>query len=369
MPSDPLPVAVIGVGGFGRWTLNALRETPAANVVGLSDVDHRVADRAGRETGILAYSDNRSLLAETRPQAVFLATPPTAAPEILSACAERGIHVWKELPLARNLDEGVAMVRLMDQAKLKLAVGTQRRFSATYRRAWELRHSLGATFLARAHYLFNWGPDLRWRGDRASAGGGAMLELGYHTVDLLGWMLGLPEDVYGTTAGGNRPDEQGPEGEQLPLYDTDDTAACVLRYAGGAVATVVATRSSGPVSEALCLHGRRGSIEANYERCLLRDPDGNILDRTDEETAPLAVFRRQVEAFIAAVRDETPRYQASARENLLNLAVVEAVYLSGRTGQPEQPARLLHNHGLKEDDCLKPRPIEEPAEDVPAAEG
>ena len=352
MESEPLPVAVIGVGGVGGLTLQGLRGSPLVKVVGLADKDPAVAERVGRETGVPAYSDNRRLLAETQPRAVYLAVPPMAAPELLAACAERGIHVWKELPLARNLDEGVGIVRRAEQAGVKLAVGTQRRFACGYRRARELRRRLGKVFLARAHYLFNWGSVLGWRGDKASSGGGALLELGYHPIDLLVWMLGLPEEVYGISAGVTRPEKPEPTQPALPIYDTDDTAAAVLRYADGAMATVVTTRSSGPVGEELSLHGRGGSLTANGESCLLRDPDGNVLDRIADDAPPAAVFRNQVEAFASAVISDAKTYECSGRENLLDLAVIEAVYLSDRTSQPENPGRLLSTRGLSVEDCL-----------------
>jgi len=306
-------------------------------------------------------------LAERRPRAVFLATPPMASGELLAACADRGIHVWKEMPLARDLAEAVAMLRLMDKAGLKFAVGTQRRFAFGYRRMHDLLDRIGRVFLARAHYLFNWGRSLKWRGDRASAGGGALVELGYHPIDLLVWLFGLPEDVYGQCAWGNRP-EAGPDGQAHPVYDTDDTAAAILRYADGLMASVVATRCSGPVSEELSLHGRAGSLTGNGENFLLRDPDGNVLDRGMDEQTPLAPFQRQVEAFAGAVTADAKFYECSARENLLALATIEAIYLSDRTRQPEAPLRLLKNHDLTVEQCLRHRrPRTRPAGGEPAA--
>ena len=356
MSNNRIPVAIIGVGGFGGRTLSALAASDAVEVVGVSDRDAAAAEQAARPLGIRAYGDNRSLLAETRPAAVYLAVPPAAAAELIGPCAERGIHVWTEAPLARSLDEGLAMVRRMEQGGLKLAVGTQRRFAPTYRRAWELFTAgrLGQVFLARAHYLFNWGPTLGWRGDRA-AGGGALLELGYHPLDLLVWLLGVPEEVYGFSAAPARPAEPTGDAAPQPLYDTDDTAVAVLRVAAGHVATVVTTRRSGPVSEELCVHGRGSSLVVNAEACLLRDPDGHLLDEI-AAGPPLDVFRHQGEAFARAVAENATHYECSARENLLNLAVIEAIYLSARTGQPESPLRLLHTRELSVADCLRYRP-------------
>jgi hypothetical protein len=98
---------------------------------------------------------------------------------------------------------------------------------------------------------------------------------------------------------------------------------------------------------------------------VLRDPDGNVLDRVaEDQAAPLAVFRRQAEHFVRAVRTGAKRYDCSGRENLLNLAVIEAIYLSDRTSQPERPARLLDTHGLEPEECLSLRPPE-PAHELP----
>jgi predicted dehydrogenase len=355
-----LQVVAVGVGGFGAWTLQALaalREQGVVRVVGVSDVDGAVAKQAGVSLDVPYYTDNRSLLAETRPAAAFLAVPPMAAPDLIATCAERETHVWKELPLARNLEEALAVVRRMEQAQRKLAVGTQWRFAPGYRAAREMVGELGEVYLARAHYLFNWGTALQWRSDRASAGGGALLELGYHAIDLLIWLMGMPEEVYGVSVGNHRPDDVGPDGQPLPPYDTDDTATAVLRFAEGRMASVVVSRTTGPVTEGLTLHGRRGSITATSERCVLRDPDGNVLDQRSEQPSSVAVFQRQLEAFVTSVVEGNARYECSGRENLLTQAVIEAVYLSNRTSQSEEPGELLKANRITADKCLATRPV------------
>ena len=352
MANDRLPVAVVGVGGVGDMTLRALMQSDVVEVVGVSDRDGHLAEAIGQELDVPAYGDNRSLLAEARPGAVYLAVPPKAATEMVSACAERGIHIWKESPLARNLAEGVAMVQRAEQAGVKLAVGTQRRFCEGYRKAAGLTGRLGEVFLARSHYLFNWGTNLDWRGDKASAGGGALLDLGYHPIDLLVWMLGFPEEVYGAISGTRGGDVLADGDQPERVYDTEDTATAILRFRGGLMATVVASRRSGPVSEELSLHGRGGSLSADGENCLLRDPDGNVLDTITDQSPPLSAFRLQAESFAAAVLADSPYYKCSGKENLLTMAVIEAIYLSEQTCQPESPLRLLKTHGLNVADCL-----------------
>jgi len=350
MDEEALAVGVIGLGGFGRQVIEAIAQSKSMRLVGIADRDQLAAEQAASAVGAQPYGDYRSLLAETRPAAVCLDVSPKAAGELIPACAQRGIHVFKSVPPARSLEEAVSLVRAMSEAGLKLAVATHRRFDDCYRSAWEMRKCLGQVFLGRAHYLFNWGPDLGWRGDKTAAGGGALMELGYHPVDLLVWMLGLPEEVYGLAAGGSMPET----GDDQPraVYDTDDTAAAILRFKGGCMAAAVTTRRSGPVSEALCLHGLSGSMTVDSESCTLRDPDGNIIERTESSAVPFDASLRQLEAFAEAVAGDSKTYPCSGWENLLTMSVIEAVYLSNRTGQPESPMRLLKTHNLKPKDCL-----------------
>ncbi|MCP4378343.1 MAG: Gfo/Idh/MocA family oxidoreductase, partial [bacterium] len=327
----------------------------SVQLVGVTDRDQSAAEQAASPSGAQAYSDYRSCLAETRPAAVCLDVSPKAAEELIPACAKRGIHVWKSVPLARNLEQAVSMVKTMDEASLKLTVATRRRFDECYQRAWEMRPQIGDAFLARAHYLFNWGPELGWRGDKESAGGGALLELGYHPIDLLIWMLSIPEEVYGFSATVNIPQN---DAQPQAVYDTDDTAAAILRFKTGCMASIITTRRSGPVSEALCLHGQGGSMDVSTDSCLIRDPDGIVLDRTESSNPPLAASVKQLEAFVESILNESNTYPCSGWENLLTMSVMEAIYLSDRTGHPESPSRLLDTHNLNLADCMQCTPID-----------
>ncbi len=318
----------------------------------VADRDAQLAEDLGRRVSASWYTDNRSCLAEGRPEAVFMSVPPHQAAELIAACAKRKIHVWKDIPLARNLGEAAAMVRTMEKSKLIFAVGTRWRFEPGYARCGQLKDQLGRVFLCRGHYLFNWGAPLGWRSDRATAGGGVQLELAYHPIDLLTWTLGLPEDVFGVNAIAEH-SEIDQEEQPRPPHDTDDTAAAILRYREGSMATVVTTRCSGPVSEEFCIHGRLGSLRATSEEYRLCGPEGNIIETGPGSSySPSQAMVAQVEAFVEAASQQANLYPCSARENLLNLAVIEALYLSHRTGHPESPARLLANNKLSEAQCL-----------------
>ena len=354
MNDSRIPVAVIGLGAFGRRTLKALQKCGNVEIVGVADKLSDVVQSVATDAGVEGYTDNRQMILKKKPAAVFIATPPMAWGDLLGFCAKNGVHVWKEAPLARNLAEAVNFVRLFEQAGLKLAVGTQRRFASSYRKAAECRQRIGDVFLARAHYLFNWGSQLNWRADKASSGGGALLEVGYHPIDLLVWTLGLPEEAYGATMIARKKnllDET--ESVTDSYHDTDDTASATLRYKDDTMAAVVTSRITGPASEEFSLHGRGGSIVANFETSRLRNPAGDVVDYFESKDPPHEIYVRQVQNFVNSIRDNQKYYECSAAENLLTHAVIDAIYLSCQTAQPESPHEQLRIHGMTPRQCLK----------------
>lgn len=349
MQNNIISVAVIGLGAFGQKTLRGLLAVPGVEVVAVADHDQQVAKQVGREFSVRDFDDTRQMILNAKPDVVFVATPPMHVPDILTACLKQKIHAWVEAPFSRSLGQGATFVRQFAEAGLKLGVGTQRRFTPSYQQAHSLRSKIGQIVMSRGHYVFNWGPNLTWRADKQSAGGGALLELGYHCIDMLTWMMGFPEEVYGVAT------VQQPTfaDSQNPNHNTDDTAAAIFRFPDDAVATINTSRVSGPVSEEFVLRGVEGSVVANAESCVLRNPQGDIIENDQLGVAPIDIFTSQAREFISAVRSDAQYYQCSGAENLLNLAVIEAVYLSCQTCQPESPMRQLHIHGLKISDCLQ----------------
>lgn len=353
MGEKPLRAVLIGAGGFGAHTLEALGRSKLLEVAAVADRDASTASKAAAQAQCPAYTDNRRALVEPRPDVAFLALPPVAAAEAVRLAAERGVHVWTGPPLARNLPQAVEMCRQTRAAGIKLAVGTQRRFCSNYRRASELASKLEEIYLLEAQYLFNWGGPLGWRGSVA-AGGGAMCQLGCHMLELVIHMLGLPETIYCITGTGQRSRGHNDQG----LYDTDDTATAILHYTGQATATVTVSRRFSPVSDRLTIFGQAGSIVVSPSRCVLRDRDGAVEESFEQQEPPAAALGRGIEAFARAVIENSDTYECSGWEALLTMAAVEAAYLSARTVQPESPAALLAGYDVTVADCLELTPAE-----------
>ncbi len=360
MSDDRLRVAVVGIGDLGTKCIEAIAGVPAAELVAIGDPSPAPASTEARPAGVPVFTDQRQLLGQVRPDLLVVTTPPAAAFELIRLAAKAGTHVVKSAPLARTLDEAVTLVDTVVETGKRFAVLAPRRFNVCYRRLLELVPSLGRLFLARAQRVFNWGRQFGWRADRASAGGGVLLEAGYEMLDLLTAAAGVPEDVYAVTGRHGRPHMRQADGqvESLGVYDTDDTAVVTLRYGDGTAGSLVSSWVSSPATESIHLHGQGGSGQATPSECLLRTPDGQVIERTDGDDRPIRALREQLTALAGAIAGGDDRYESSALEHLLTMAVVEAAYLSDRTGQAENPQRLLKARDFAPERCLSARPLD-----------
>lgn len=375
MAEKALRIALVGAGDLGGKCLDALADVPSLQLVGVADRSP-AGKQAAASAGVEFFSDHRQLLGQLRPDVLLVATPPGATVDLVRLAAQQNVHVVKGAPLARTLDEAAEMVGAMAGTGRGFAVLTPRRFNASYRALIGRRQRMGRLFLGRAHHVLNWGLEFGWRSDKASAGGGVLLEAGYQMIDLLVWAMGLPEEVYAVTGRHGRPHmvEAGGEVESLGIYDTDDSAVVVLRHADAA-GTVTASWVTSPPGEELLLHGQQGSGQASATRCVFRDDGGTVLEAIDSDDRPASALAEQLrglaEAFLkadaASDSEQLNRCpcESSAREHLLTMAVVEAAYLSDRTGQPEDPRHLLEARGYPPATCLADRPADPDDADSP----
>lgn len=359
MSNNPLRLAVVGAGTFGSKCLEALQTVQGVQVVAVGDWDAGVAEKAGRSFGIPFFTDHRQLFSQAKPAAVLIATPPSEAPDLIRFASRSGVHVLKPAPLARTLDEAADLVSTMRAAKLRFGILSPRRFSPGYRHLIIGREALGPLFLGRAQYVLNWGGQFGWRGDHATAGGGVLLEAGYEMLDLLVWAMGLPEVVFAIAGRHGRPYmlESGGEVQPLGIYDTDDTALVALRYASGTFGSVVTSWVTSPPVEQIMLHGQLGSMVAEPDGCVIRDANGQAISQTQSDPRALAGLCRELSELVQAFQSDSRLYESSALEHLLTMAVVEAAYLSDRTGQPESPRTLLKARNFTPEECSAARPM------------
>ena len=197
---------------------------------------------------------------------------------------------------------------------------------------------LGRLLLASARVKWYRPPEYygqsRWRGTWALDGGGALMNQGIHTLDLLAWLLGPVRRVSAVTR------------TALHRIEVEDTALALLEFSSGAVATYEATTAAYPgYKRRLELTGSEGTVVLEHDRLIaadLRQPADDLLrvradDANESASSPVVSdargHQRILEDFIAAIRDDREPL-CPGREGRRSVALAAAIYDAARTGRP-----------------------------------
>jgi predicted dehydrogenase len=271
MTSSPLSVAIVGCGVIGLHHAKVIAGHPRFAVSGLIDPRPAALDtvrKALPEDGkaVATAATLGELLGNGhRPDIIVIATPSGTHVELATEAIATGTHVIIEKPLDVSVARGKILAALASEAAARgqmISVISQHRFDpasqAVHRAIASGRFGTVSSAIAtvawwRSQEYYDSGD---WRGTWALDGGGATMNQGVHTVDLLRWFLGRPVEVYAATG--------------LFAHDRveiEDTAAATVRFESGALATILATTAAYPgLSARIQVHGSRGSAVIDNDR-------------------------------------------------------------------------------------------------------
>ena len=254
----PLRVAIVG-GGFitVRGHIPAIQRHPETELAALVEVNPERGRALAAQFGIPAlFTDYDQMLREVQPDLVIIATPNVFHAPMTIAALDAGAHVLCEKPMALSLADGQAMLAAAHRANRVLTIGLHNRFRPEMEMMKRIidEGQLGRVYYAKASMLRRRGiPGFgSWFTNRDLAGGGALMDIGVHMVDLALWMMGNPRpvSVTGVTYSefGPRRRALGTWGSDAPAagavipenarFDVDDLAAGIVRFANGATLMV-----------------------------------------------------------------------------------------------------------------------------------
>ncbi len=207
MANRVMRVGVIGLGGVSFAHLEGYRHLSDIQVVAGADVNPvRATDMANRY-GFTPYTDFRELLRTEKPDIVSVLTTVNSHREIVEACADHGVHVLCEKPLAVRLEDADAMIARCRDRGVKLFYGASYRFLPAVLKAKEIIESgqLGNVQLLTESLLGGKGIEgyspmgfAHYPEGGPGGSGWGMMDHGIHIVDVFGWLIGSQIDgVYG----------------------------------------------------------------------------------------------------------------------------------------------------------------------------
>ena len=192
--SAPLRIGFVGVGWIGRHRMKAMIDAGYCQVAGITEPDAaraRAAQQfAGNGAEICPYDE----LLDTDLDGIVIATPNSAHAEQSIAALNRGISVFCQKPLARTYSETERVIEAARAGDRLLCVDLSYRFVEGIRLIRGLVQSgaLGKIYAAELTFHNAYGPDKSWFYDPELSGGGCVIDLGIHLVDLALWMLDFP---------------------------------------------------------------------------------------------------------------------------------------------------------------------------------
>jgi UDP-N-acetyl-2-amino-2-deoxyglucuronate dehydrogenase len=332
-------IGILGGGNISDTHARATSEIEGVKVAAVGGPNPEKVRRLADRHGAAAYADEEAFLRHRPMDVVLIGSPSGLHASQGIAAARQGLHVLTEKPIDVTVARGGELVTACEKAGVKLGVFFQDRFTPDFVAVKKalVEGALGRPLLASARVKW-WRPpeyysQSRWRGTAALDGGGALINQGIHTIDLLLWLLG---DVRRLSARSVT---------LLHAIEAEDTLVATLEFASGAVATYEATTAAWPgYPRQVELTGTEGTVVIEHDRVLradLRTPRadlaGSEAGKTASASSPVVSdargHRAALEDFLRAIRDDAEP-SCNGREGLRSLVLVEALYRSARTGQP-----------------------------------
>lgn len=331
---EKLKVAVIGLGNISAEHIRAYISNPQVELYALCSHDMGKARALAQKHGVPhAYCDAKTMFRELPElDAVSICTWNAAHMADAIEALRSGCHVLCEKPMALSADQARHMAQVARENDRLLMIGLVCRFKTISQRLRQMIQEgrLGEIYYGRAQYLRKNGSPGGWFTQKERSGGGPLIDLGVHVIDLARYLCGSPKPVgvYGAVF------HQLQESEKVnpEPFDVEDMAVATVRYDNGAVITVETSFSLHTQQDRFCieLYGTKGGgrlsdklelFQIGTEGCaetITQDPQENP-------------FIEQANHFVDCILSGT-KCKASAEDGIIAMQIIDGIYRSAETG-------------------------------------
>jgi predicted dehydrogenase len=338
---DKVGFGIVGAGLIGQVhaeTLAAIDRAELRAVYNRSPARGKVlADRFN----VPLYDDYDRFLACNDLDAVIICTPSGTHVDFALPAAKAGKHLIVEKPLEITVARCTEIIEAAEERHVTLSVIFQNRFKDAVRvtRAALEEGRLGRLVLGDAHVKW-YRPEnyyQGWKGTKQYDGGGALMNQGIHTIDLLQWMMGPVVEVYGYVE------------TRIHRIEVEDVGVATLRFRSGALGVITSSTATYPgLHEQLGIYGENGSVELSGNRIATWqfrtkrandtaisgiDAGKTFGGSSNPARIESELHHRQLEAIATAILEgkEPP---VDGNEAKKSVAIIEAIYESNQTRKP-----------------------------------
>ncbi|WP_273836233.1 Gfo/Idh/MocA family protein [Guptibacillus sedimenti] len=345
-----LKVGVVGVGSISQYHIEPYQSNANVDLVAFCDVNEERLKEKGEKYNVdQLYTDYRELLQNGAIDAVSICTWNNSHAEIAVAALEAGKHVLVEKPLSITVEEAERVQEAAERTGKVVQVGFVRRHgdNAKLLKTFIDQGELGEIYYAKASCLRRLGNPGGWFSDMTKSGGGPLIDLGVHMIDISWYLMGRPRpiSVSGNTYNklGNRSHINNLSFYQAADYDpslndVEDLTNAMIRFENGAslIVDVSFTLQALKNEVSVKLFGDKGGAEIEPELAMVTEKNSTILNITPQIDSLIfdfeKAFQNEINHFVACCLDGTENI-APVSDGVEVMKMLNAVYESAKTGK------------------------------------
>lgn len=348
-----IKVGIIGSGLIARLAHAPGYQKAGVTIVATADLVEERAKKLAADFDIAhTFTDYRDLLARPDIDAVSVCVPNYMHKEITIAALKAGKHVLCEKPMAMTVDEAKEMLVASEQSGKILMLGFNNRFRSDVQRLKKVIETgeLGDIYYAKTGYIRRRGTPFGWFTVKDESGGGPVIDLGVHVIDMTRYLMGNPRPVsvmastyqkFGhytlmdTDAWCSSDVKEGRRsGEE---FDVEDLATALIRFENGATIVVEASWASNigerdSVYASLC--GDKAGAQLTPELTVFSEQDGMLTDKKIN-TVNRNSHAEEIKHFVSCVENGTTPI-STARHGVEIQQILNAIYESAKLGRSVQ---------------------------------
>jgi len=342
MNTGKLKTACLGLNTRTASLLELACATGLYEIVSIADSNLTNASEAAQKFNSSAFDDYRQFILQNQPDVLIVAEPLYKCVEFVKAAINKKCHILKLIPTAPNFDQAAELINLAEKKNVKYVTAIPSRFAPGFERLSDYLRTIDRKQYYFINVCASFGSDFfqpiisYTQADRKLSGGGVLLNDCFELLSLIIEKFSLPEQIYALIT------NQSPD-KKAKQYFGEDTVTASLVFKNGLIGTFLAAKQIGTAAVApLRIYGAQNNIVITPNRLAVYDGDDTLIA---EHKYPLNSEKCITEMFIdfgrAVLEPDKYKLRSSPRLDLATMALIEAAYLSAKTGMPESPARFF----------------------------
>jgi predicted dehydrogenase len=346
-------VGIIGTGGISNVHINGYKSLENAEVYAVCDIDEEKVKASAEKHGVKhVFTDYNEMLKLKELDAISVCTWNSEHAPAAIASLKAGKHVLCEKPMAMNTNEAIEMDRVSKEYGKLLMIGFTRRFADDTKVIKDFIENgmMGDIYYAKAAYLRRAGYPGGWFGDKKRSGGGPLIDLGVHIIDIVRYFMGLPKvaSVKGVTfdklgARTNiikRGGYTSTERSKVNIFDVEDLAVAIIKFDNDAVLSVETSFSLNTKSDTggIELFGTKAGVNISRTEPKIEfftEQNNyliNVAPTINTQLSFQELFQKETAHFVDCVANGT-KCISPAEDGIELMRIIDGVYESAKTGR------------------------------------